>query len=201
MNRSILMVAFALSSAAALRAQPAPAPAPAPRPVPAPAPAPLRAVDAVQPGPWDAWLFLAGDWTGSGSGSPGQGSGKFSFKFDLGGKVLIRHNVADYPATKERPAFRHEDLMTIYPDPAGSGMKADYFDNEGHVIHYSATAEGGHWIFLSDPAPGPRFRLTYSKLTGSSLEIKFEIAGPQPDAPFKTYITATATRMSRLPVQ
>ena len=55
-------------------------------------------------------------------------------------------------------------------------MKADYFDNEGHVIHYSAIAgSGGRWTFLSDPAPGPRFLLTYAKLAKDQLEIKFEI--------------------------
>jgi hypothetical protein len=149
------------------------------------------------PADWKGWKYLIGHWVGEGSGQPGQGSGGFSFLPDLQGKVLVRKNHADYPATKDHPAFSHEDLMMIYHEGEGSPARAIYFDNEGHVIHYDAHfSEGGTtWVFLSDPSPSaPRYRLTYTKEKDGTLGIKFEIAPPgKPDA-FQTYIEARARR-------
>ena len=47
----------------------------------------------------------------------------------------------------------------------GQPLKAIYFDNEGHVIHYDvSTPTATTVMFLSDPAtPGPQFRLVYEK--------------------------------------
>ena len=138
-----------------------------------------------------------GRWVGEGSGQPGQGSGSFSFRFDLQGKILVRNNRADYPARQDRPAFSHEDLMVIYHEGEGMPARAIYFDNEGHVINYAASAseDGTAWLFVSDPAPSrPRFRLTYTKENHGTLAIKFEIAPPgQPDS-FSPYIEAKARR-------
>jgi len=160
----------------------------------------LMSFPAQQPEPgagWQAWNFLLGRWVGEGSGEPGQGSGSFSFRADLQGRILVRKNRADYPATKDRPAFSHEDLMVIYHQGGGSPARAIYFDNEGHVIHYAASfsEDGTSWVFLSDPAPSaPRYRLTYTKGKDGVLGIKFEIAPPdKPDA-FSTYIEARARR-------
>ena len=145
---------------------------------------------------WKAWRFLMGEWVGEGGGGPGQGSGTFTFALDLQGRVLIRKNHADYPATKDRPASSHDDLMVIYQD-AGKATRAIFFDNEGHVINYSVefSASGDQVVFLSDQIPDvPRFRLTYSKAPAGKLTILFEIAPPgKPDA-FSAYITATARR-------
>src|ERR1035437_2254222 len=58
-----------------------------------------------KPEGWGPVQSLVGDWTGEGGGGPGQGSGTFSFKPDLQGKILVRRNRAEYPATKERAAF------------------------------------------------------------------------------------------------
>jgi hypothetical protein len=51
----------------------------------------------------------------------------------------LRENHVDFPVATPRSAFAHDDLTIIYPDPAGS-MRAIYFDNEGHVTHYTVTA-------------------------------------------------------------
>jgi hypothetical protein len=110
---------------------------------------------------WRPLTFLLGEWVGA--GAPGQGSGAFSFEWDPRRKVLIRRNRADYPMTKDRPAFSHEDLMIIYPDSSTKRLRAIYFDNESHVINYAIHVIGDQKSieFLSDRAPlSPAFRLT-----------------------------------------
>jgi hypothetical protein len=144
---------------------------------------------------WDQWQFLLGDWIGEGGGEPGQGVGEFSFWADLDGTVLMRRSYAEYPATQDRPASRHSDLMLVYQETGVT--KAIYLDNEGHVINYDAyLSRGGDTLtFVSDPAPGkPRFRMTYINDGEAALKFKFEIAPPsKPDA-FAPYIEATARR-------
>lgn len=147
--------------------------------------------------PWAAWRFLVGEWTGEGSGQPGQGSGSFSFAFDLGGKILVRRNRSDYPATKDRPAASHEDLLVVYQASEGSPTRAIYFDNEGHVIQYAVNFSEDQKVltFLSDPAPStPRFRLTYTKSDNHTLGVKFEIAPPGQPGSFSTYLEGVARR-------
>jgi hypothetical protein len=146
---------------------------------------------------WEPFRFLVGDWTGEGGGEPGKGSGQFSFAWDLGGKVLVRRNRADFPAAGGRPAFTHEDLMVVYRADRGNPSKAIYFDNEGHVINYAiAFSDDKRTLtFLSDAAPAaPRFRLTYTKGEEHSMGIKFEIAPPGKPDGFKTYLEGNARR-------
>lgn len=151
---------------------------------------PVRADD-----PWAEFHFLLGTWVSE--GKPGDGSGSFTLAPDLGGKVLVRRNVADLPAAKGRPATRHEDLMVIYPDPGGKKFRASYFDSEGHVIQYAvaplADKKGLEFVSSSEPS-APRFRLTYTEGEGDRVAVKFEIAPPgKPDA-FKTYLEGTVRR-------
>ncbi len=88
---------------------------------------------------WNEWRFLLGKWVAEGGGQPGQASGGgFSFDFDLQERVLVRRNYSEYPATASKPPSRHDDLMVIYQEPE-KGTRAEYFDNEGHVIHYSVS--------------------------------------------------------------
>ncbi len=145
---------------------------------------------------WHAWQFFIGDWVGAGSGQPGEGSGGFRFAFDLQGQILVRRNYAEYPATLEKPAYRHDDLMIIYPE-SENHFRADYFDNEGHVIHYAIefSADNSRLIFVSEVLPSaPRFRFTYETLSDDRLGIQFEIAPPDHPEGFAQYITATARR-------
>src|SRR5215470_5224846 len=137
---------------------------------------------------WDQWRPLVGQWQAAGKGSPGEGAGGFSFAFDLQNKVLVRKSHTHYPAAQGRPAFSHDDLMVIYADDGAHKFRADYFDNEGHVIRYTAefSPDGKTLTFISDPAPSqPVFRLTYTMPDATALHIKFEIAPPKAPQDFK----------------
>jgi hypothetical protein len=147
--------------------------------------------------PWAGWDFLLGTWTGEGSGQPGAGSGGFSFQFDLDKNILVRKSQAEYPATPQRAAINHHDLMIIYPAEGGPGTRAVYFDNEGHVINYTVrlAAGGQDLMFIGEPSStAPRYRLVYTKLDHDTVNAKFEIAPPgKPDA-FSTYVEGRSRR-------
>jgi hypothetical protein len=147
---------------------------------------------------WGPWVFLMGQWEGDVGGQPGPGTGEFAFYFELDGKVMVRKSRMDFPATKDRPAFSHEDLMVIYLQPGESASRrAIYFDNEDHVIEYTAefSAERGTFTFLSEAAPSTsRQRLTYTREGADRLSIKFEIAPPGKPEAFSTHVEGSAHR-------
>jgi hypothetical protein len=150
---------------------------------------------------WDSFRFLLGEWIGEGTGAPGEGTGSFSFNFELQEKIIVRKNRADYPATKDKPAYSHTDLMIIYREGDDS-LKAIYFDNEGHVIQYavSFSKDQNTLMFLSDPSPSsPRFRFIYSKATTPDrLKLEFDIAPPGEPEAFSKYIEGSAHRKSAI---
>jgi hypothetical protein len=143
---------------------------------------------------WEAWQPLIGNWVGE--GDPGQGSSYFSFLPDLQDGILVRKNHAEYPATKDRPATVHDDLMIIYGDPE-AGQKAVYFDNEGHVIEYavSFSPDRKAILFVSPAVSGsPRYRLGYFQLDKDRYRITFEIAPPVKPEAFALYLEGIARR-------
>jgi hypothetical protein len=145
--------------------------------------------------PWSSYRFLIGEWVGEGSGQPGQGKGAFSLAPELQGKILLRKNHAEYPASASRPAAVHDDLMIVYQE--NKEKKAIYFDSEGHVIHYtpSFSQDGQTLTFLSDTtAAAPRFRLSYTKSGAERVQIKFEMAPPDKPDSFKTYLEGGARK-------
>lgn len=153
--------------------------------------APLAA-QAPAPDPFAPLRFLLGTWVGEGGGRPGQASGEATFSLELDGHALVRRSWAETPATQGRAASRHEDRITVYPE-AGA-LRALYVDNEGHVIHYAVTAVPDGAVLLSEPGPGPRFRLTYRRAGADTVALAFDIAPPgKPDA-FMTYLQATTRR-------
>lgn len=83
---------------------------------------PLSAQQPPPPINWNAFKFLIGEWVGEGTGAPGEGTGGFSFSYDLQNTVLVRKNFANYPATKDRPAFTHDDLMIVYQEAGKTGQ-------------------------------------------------------------------------------
>jgi len=142
------------------------------------------------------WSALVGEWAGEGSGNPGRGAGTSSFQFDLQKQVLVRRSHSEYPASGGRPATVHDDLMVIYPGP-GEESRAIYFDNEGHVIEYSATwSTAGDTLTLpSKPTAGtPQFRLIYKKVDAQTLTVAFEMAPPGQVGAFKPYVSGRLNR-------
>jgi len=143
---------------------------------------------------WDNWKFLLGEWIGEGGGQPGQGGGGMMFEFDLQQQVLLRRNHMDFVDTPDRPAFAHDDLTIIYPDPTGN-LRAIYFDNEGHTIQYIVTSSDDAIVLVSDPDPSaPRFRTTYLKGKNGTVITRFEIAPPGDPDGFTVYVEGTAKR-------
>ena len=146
---------------------------------------------------WAPLEYLLGDWIGEGEGQPGQGTGEFSFHPDLQKHILVRKSYAAYPPTKDRPAYRHDDLTVIYKGSDSAPPRAIYFDNEGHVINYSISISPDQKTieFVSDVLPSrPRFRLTYVKTGSDTLTLRFDIAPPGKPDSFSTYIEAKAKR-------
>jgi hypothetical protein len=136
--------------------------------------------------------FLIGDWRAIDT-VPGE-SGAFAFKLAVQDHVIVRTNEATYAATSERPAQRHDDLLIIYAE--NGSLKADYFDNEGHVIRYVVEAPGQNTVvFVSNPGPRePRYRLTYKAGPDDALTGSFEVAPPGSHDGFKPYLSWRARR-------
>ena len=146
--------------------------------------------------PWRPLAFMLGEWTASGSKEQAAATGGLSFKLELGGKIMVRRNFAEYPAQEAgKPPIKHEDLLIVYPSPADSQYAAIYFDNEGHVINYVVSFDEQKSTVRMEsqgPEQAPRFRLDYVLNLDSTLNVVFSIARPG-DA-FKVYTTGVARR-------
>jgi hypothetical protein len=130
--------------------------------------------------PLQPLAFLEGTWDAKAQGNGGAvANGYYAFRLELGNHVLARHS---YEANCKGPAdfnCEHGDLLYVYADPPGQALKAIFFDNEGHVIHYDVSTPGpATAVFMSDASlPGPQFRLTYT-LKVSILSGKFQMHMP-----------------------
>lgn len=152
---------------------------------------PLPAIQAPAPpaDPFAALAFLEGQWVGE-AGQPGS-SGSFSLERALGGQVLLRKNRTILPGPDGKPQM-HEDLMVVYREQVA--LKAEYWDNEGHLIHYAVECSPAQ-VRMQSSGPGPRFRLSYLRTGEDSLEIRFEIAPPDKPEQFKVYQSGKARRV------
>ncbi len=142
------------------------------------------------------WQLLVGTWRSE--ASAGVGAGTCAFRFELGNHVLVRTNQAEIPAAANRPGGTHQDLMVIYPGKSETEAHASYWDNEGHIIEYSAawSADGTVLTFLSKPGAGPQFRLTYKKLDADTLNVSFDMAAPGQGGAFKPYVSGRIRRQT-----
>jgi hypothetical protein len=130
---------------------------------------------------WKPLAFLEGTWDAKTAADSGVASaGTYTFRTELGGHILARHSTS--AAGCKGPASfdcDHGDLLYVYRDMPGVPLKAIYFDNEGHVIHYDvSTPDATTAMFLSDASqPGPQFRLVYA-LKGGVMSGKFQVRMP-----------------------
>lgn len=147
--------------------------------------------------PFSSLSFLVGTWEARTINNPAvTATGVYTFRRELNGHILARHSVADSSKCKGPEDFNceHGDLLYIYADAPGQPLRAIYFDNEGHVIHYTVTAPTPTTAeFLSDTSqPGPQFRLFY-QLKGEAMSGKFQIRMPGQQE-WKSYLEWTGSR-------
>ena len=76
----------------------------------------------------------------------------------------------------------------MYQEARDQPLKAIYFDNEGHVIHYDvSTPDLGLAVFISDGSrSGPQFRLVY-ELKDAVMSGRFQMRMPG-QAEWKSYL-------------
>ncbi|MGB9234248.1 MAG: hypothetical protein WCC04_07520 [Terriglobales bacterium] len=149
--------------------------------------------------PWRALAFLQGTWEAktAGGAAGAKGTGSYTFRTELKNHVLARHRTTS--AGCKGPAdfdCDHSDLLYIYQDATGQPLKAIYFDNEGHVIHYDvSTPDATTAIFISESArPGPQFRLMY-ELKSGVMWGKFQIRMPD-QAGWQSYLEWSGSKRS-----
>jgi len=128
---------------------------------------------------WRAVQFLLGNWATT--ETPANTTGGFSFQKDLVGHVIIRRS---FSQVENGP--RHEDLLVIYAEGPGAGLRASYYDSEGHVIRYKVTAPAPDRAVFDSEGDGPRYRLSYW-MAGKELKGKFEVGD-------KTYLEWAAVK-------
>ena len=142
-----------------------------------------------------SFRFPEGTWISEGTGKPGEGSGSFTFKFDLDENIFVRKNITEFPATKDKPASIHKDILVIYSSFKGIAERAIYFDNEGHTINYSIDAGKSKVVFTSDSISNmPKFRLSYILEESGRLLIRFEMSKPDKPENFFTYLEGYALK-------
>lgn len=132
---------------------------------------------------WDQLQFLIGNWSSPVSGQPGEGvSGSTTFSFDLDQKVIVRKSRAEFaPEPSEAKGLVHEDLLVIYQQLGEPHFRAIYFDNEGHIIHYTLLfpARQPGVVFESEASEtSPQARLVYELAEDNSLVTEFFVAAP-----------------------
>ena len=91
--------------------------------------------------------------------------------------------------------MNHQDFMVVYAEHGQ--IRADYFDNEAHVIHYTVSfaQESATVTFTSPIVEGqPRYRLVYRPLGKDRVEVAFETAPPDKPSAFATYVKGVSRR-------
>jgi hypothetical protein len=147
--------------------------------------------------PWTALGFLEGTWAADtqGGAAGAQSNGTYTFEFELKHHVLVRRS--DSAACKGPANYdcNHSDVLYVYRDAENQPLKAIYFDNEGHVIHYAvSTPDSTTAMFVSDASPsGPQFRLVY-ELKGAVMSGKFQMRMGQ--AEWKSYLEWSGAKKS-----
>jgi hypothetical protein len=147
--------------------------------------------------PWKALAFLEGTWDAhtQGGSAGAQGSGTYIFKPELKHHVLVRSSSVSAACSGPKSFdCEHSDVLYVYQEAQIQPLKAIYFDNEGHVIHYTvSTPDSTTAMFISEPSPsGPQFRLVY-ELKDALMSGKFQMRMPG-QAEWKSYLEWTGAK-------
>jgi len=132
-------------------------------------------------GPLEPLSFLVGRWEGGGpvSDTGGRATGVSTISIAAGGRALVRRDQSQLFDKQGALSEGLDQLMTLYPE--AGGVRADYLDGQGHVIHYgpASIVPGKSLEFTSEAAPGaPVFRLRYDADGPDRLKIAFMIRPP-----------------------
>lgn len=156
----------------------------------------IRAQSTPPADPFQALAFLQGTWEAKANRPDGVAVvGAYSFGPELQNSIWARHTTTD-TSCRGPASFdcAHSDLLYVYRDGSPQHLKAIYFDNEGHVIHYDvSTPSPDSALFQSDAAlPGPQFRLVY-ELKGQVMSGRFQMRLPG-QSDWKSYLEWTGGR-------
>ena len=150
------------------------------------------AVRAQATGPLAPLEFLIGRWDAIPDASGNIGTCTFSLS--LQDQVIVPTNPADAAAAAGRPASKHDDLMVIYVE--SKVLKADYYDNESHVIRYVVQSRGPNdVVFQSDAASEPGYRLSYTLQPDDTVKGQFDIAQPGKPGAWSAYLSWDMRKM------
>ena len=143
--------------------------------------------------------FLVGTWAAATSGGSANATqtGSYTFARELNDHVLVRHSIAAGCTGPANYDCSHGDILYVYAEGADGALKAIYFDNEGHVIHYDvSTPAENAVVFLSpaDPAK-PQFRLTYT-LKDGAMAGAFAVRPPG-QIDWKPYLTWSGAKQAQ----
>jgi len=154
---------------------------------------PAQSPDAAARDPLSALTPLLGRWIAEPDPKAPGVTGWTTFSREAGDKVVLRKNLASYPARDGKPASEHDDLMVVFVEEGK--LRAEYWDSEGHVIRYEVQSPAkDRLVFLSEARAGtPRFRLTYAWPAAGRLDLTFEVAPPGATE-FRPYISARLRR-------
>ena len=125
--------------------------------------------------------FLVGHWEGAGdvTDAHGRSHGVSTIGVEADGRVLLRRDHTEVVDVAGKRTEGFGQLMVVYGE--GPGVRADYMDGEGHVIHYGpAVVVAGRSVeFTSAEVPGaPTFRLRYDAVGAERLKVAFTIRPP-----------------------
>ncbi len=147
--------------------------------------------------------FLVGRWEGGGevSDTGGRAQGVSTISIEADGRALLRNDQNQAFDKAGGPTQSFSQLMTIYPD--AGGVRADYMDGEGHVIHYGpASIVAGRSVEFTSLAPpgAPVFRLRYDAEGPDTLKITFMAEPPGQTAFHPVAVGEVRRARSRPPI-
>ncbi|THD63662.1 hypothetical protein [Phenylobacterium sp.] len=142
--------------------------------------------------------FLVGDWksdAGKVADTGGTSAGTSHITVESDGWSLLRRDRTDLTGADGKPAGGFSQVMLIYTE--AGGLRADYSDGEGHVIHYqqAKVRPGRSVTFMSPSDEGqPAYRLEYELKAPDTLAVTFGML-PQGTSTLHTIATGVLHRV------